>query len=111
MLSYRRLVARDTVDGGGSRGGRGARKASSTLLAKLSRQLRKPKMAVDVEGEFLALLFEEVVEEDAAASLRELNARFEDEGVATGSGVKLTDPGVETTGSNSGVWVPSCVPR
>ena len=80
------------------------------MLAKVSRQLRKPKMAMDVEGEFLALLFEEVVEEDAVVSLRELNAHFEDEGVVTGSGVKLTDPGVEMTGSDSGVWVPSCMP-
>ena len=58
---------------------------------------------MDVEGVFLTLLFEEVVEEDAAASLRELNPRFEDEGVTTGSSVEMT-------GSDPGVWVPSCVP-
>jgi len=77
-----------------------------------------------VEGVFLALFFEEV-EEDAMASSRELNTRFEDEGVKTtgsgvgvettgpGIGVKTTGPsvGVETTGSGAGVWVPSCVPR
>ena len=74
-------------------------------------QLRKPWMAMDVEGVFLTLLFEEVVEEDAAVLLRELNPRFEDEGVMTGSGVEMTGSGVETTGSDPGVWVPSCVPR
>lgn len=70
-------------------------------------------------------MFEEVVEEDAAASLRELNPRFEDEGVMTGSGVEVTSSGVEMTssgiettgsgietmGSDPGVCVPSCVPR
>ena len=68
-----------------------------------------------MEGVFLALFFEEV-EEDATASSRELNTRFEDEGVeTTGSGVSVETTGpsvsVETTGSGAGVWVPSCVPR
>jgi hypothetical protein len=82
-------------------------RASFTVAVKFSRVLLKPKMAVVAEGLFLALLFEEV--EDATASLRELNPRFEDEGVETTG----SDTGVETTssGTGAGVWVPSCVPR
>ena len=107
-------------------------KASCSLVAKFSRQCCKPTTATDVEGVSLLLLFEEVVEEDAAVSLRELNPRFEDEGVMTGSGVEVTGSGVEVTssgvemtssgiettgsgietmGSDPGVCVPSCVPR
>jgi hypothetical protein len=86
-----------------------------------------------VEGVFLAIFFEEV-EEDAKASLRELNPCLEDEGVKTaspsagvettgpGAGIETTDPGtsvkttdpgtgVETTGPGAGVWVPSCMPQ
>ena len=92
-------------------------KASCTLVVKFSRQCCKPTMATDVEGVFLTLLLEEVVEEDAAASLRELNPHFEDEDVMTDSGVEMTSSSVEmmsssieTTGSNPGVCVPSCVP-
>ena len=93
-------------------------KASCSLVVKFSRQCCKPTTATDVEGVSLLLLFEEV-EEDAAASLRELNLHFEDEGVGvmTGSGVEMTSSGIETTGSgiettgsDPGVCVPSCVP-
>ena len=75
-------------------------------------------MATDVEGVSLTLLFEEVVEEDAAASLRELNPRFEDEGMMTDSGVEMmsssvemTSSGIEMMGSDPGVYVSSCMPQ
>ena len=94
-------------------------------MAKFSRQCCKPTTATDVEGVSLTLLFEEVAEEEAVASLRELNPCFEDEGVMTDSGAEITSSGVEmmssgiettgsgieTTGSNPGVCVPSCMPQ
>jgi hypothetical protein len=71
------------------------------VVEKVSRVLCKPCMAVVAVRVFFALLFVEVeaeVEVDTWVSLRELNPRFEDEGV-------------DTTGSGAGVWVASCVPR